>query len=337
MKAKVTAVLLAGVPFILPTASFAQSSDPRPATAPSPDASVAPPTATERTGAQTATPVARDAAADTGDIVVTAQRREQSILTVPIAISAIGGNTLATKGITNSANLASAVPNLQVSSPYGNTQPNFSLRGISVANEYNSNQASPVGVYIDDIYLASRTAHGMGLFDLDRVEVLRGPQGTLFGRNTTGGAINFITKAPTLNGNEGYAEGGFGNFNTYTAQAAIETTMVEDQLGLRISGNFVKGDGQIDNVFPGGRDPNSQNTLQGRAILRIRPGDGPLDIKLKVYGGRDKGSQAAVHGLLPFRQGLDFFEVNENRIGLNRTEAWRASAMTIACSFPAAS
>lgn len=332
MKSTIVRALLAGAAFTFPALAYAQSSDPRPATNPSPDANVAPATATESTTAQSGTPLSQNASAapadagDTGDIVVTAQRREQSILTVPIAISAIGGNTLATRGITNSANLASAVPNLQVSSPYGNTQPNFSLRGISVANEYNSNQASPVGVYIDDIYLASRTAHGMGLFDLDRVEVLRGPQGTLFGRNTTGGAINFITKAPTLSGNEGYAEGGFGNFNTYTAQVAIETTMVEDQLGLRVSGNFVKGDGQIDNVFPGGRDPNSQNTLQGRAILRIRPGDGPLDIKLKVYGGRDKGSQAAVHGLLPFRQGLDFFEVNENRIGLNRTEAYGASA-----------
>ncbi|NWK96270.1 TonB-dependent receptor [Sphingobium lactosutens] len=260
------------------------------------------------------------------DIVVTANRREQSILAVPIAVSAVAGDTLATKGITNSANLQDAVPNLQISSPYGNTQPNFSLRGISVANEYNSNQASPIGVYIDDVYMASRTSHGMGLFDLDRVEVLRGPQGTLFGRNTTGGAINFITKGPSLHGNEGYAEVGYGNYNTLTAQAGIETTMVEDQLGLRIAGNYVKSDGLIENVYPGGRDPNRQNTLQGRATLRIKPGDGPLDIKIKVYGGRDRGTQAAIHGLLSARTGLGFFQVNENRIGLNQTDAYGVSA-----------
>jgi outer membrane receptor protein involved in Fe transport len=218
------------------------------------------------------------------------------------------------------------VPNLQVSSPYGATQPNFSLRGISVANEYNSNQASPIGVYVDDIYLASRTAHGMGLFDMERVEVLRGPQGTLFGRNTTGGAINFITKTPTLSGNQGYGEVGYGNFNTVTAQAAVEATMVQDELGVRIAGNYAKGDGQIKNVHAGGRDANSQDTLQGRLTLHMRPGNGPLDIKLKVYGGRDRGSQAAVQGLLPFRSGLDFFQVNENRIGLNKTEAYGASA-----------
>ncbi|OAN58542.1 TonB-dependent receptor [Sphingomonas sp. TDK1] len=309
MKASIIAALLAGVASILPVSAYAQS------------AADTDPAAPDQT-----TPSAQASAAGDGEIIVTAQRRAESILTVPIAISAIGGDTLASKGIVNSASLATAVPNLQVSSPYGSTQPNFSLRGISVANEYNSNQASPIGVYVDDVYLASRTAHGMGLFDMERVEVLRGPQGTLFGRNTTGGAINFITKTPTLSGNQGYAEAGYGNFNTVTAQAAIEATMVEDELGVRIAGNYVKGDGQIQNVYPGGRDANSQDTLQGRATLRIRPGKGPLDIKLKVYGGRDRASQAAVQGLLPYRSGLDFFQVNENRIGLNKTEAYGGSA-----------
>lgn len=312
MRARISAALLAGAAFVFPFAAQAQSANARQ-------------DGTSTTEA-TATTTASQDDASSGDIIVTAQRRAQSILTVPIAISAIGGDALVTKGITNSANLAVAVPNLQVSSPYGQTQPNFSLRGISVANEYNSNQASPIGIYIDDVYLASRTAHGMGLFDLDRVEVLRGPQGTLFGRNTTGGAINFITKGPSLQGNEGYAEAGYGNFNTFTAQAAVEATMVEDQLGVRIAGNYAKGDGQIHNVYPGGRDANSQDTLQGRASLRIRPGNGPLDIKLKVYGGRDQGTQAAIHGLGAFRTGLGFFETNENRIGLNRTEAYGGSA-----------
>lgn len=262
-----------------------------------------------------------------GDIVVTAQRREQSLLQVPLAISALGGETLQNKGISNSASLATAVPNLQVSSPYGNTQPNFSLRGISVANEYNSNQASPVGVYIDDVYIAARTSHGMGLFDLERVEVLRGPQGTLFGRNTTGGAINFITRAPKLSGNNGYVEAGYGNFDTVKAQGAIEATMVEDQLGVRIAANYEKGDGQIRNLAPGGRDANSVDTLQGRLALRIKPGNGPLDIKIRAYAGRDRGTQAGVHGLTgPNTPGQGFFEVNENRIGDSRTDAWGVAA-----------
>lgn len=262
-----------------------------------------------------------------GDIVVTAQRREQSLLQVPLAISALGGETLQNRGISNSASLATAVPNLQVSSPYGNTQPNFSLRGISVANEYNSNQASPVGVYIDDVYIAARTSHGMGLFDLERVEVLRGPQGTLFGRNTTGGAINFITRAPKLSGGNGYVEAGYGNFNTFKAQGALEATMVEDELGIRVAANYEKGDGQIRNVAPGGRDANSVDTLQGRLALRIKPGNGPLDIKIRAYAGRDRGTQAGIHGLTgPATPGQGFFEVNENRIGDSRTDAWGVAA-----------
>jgi iron complex outermembrane receptor protein len=277
--------------------------------------------------AQDATTVPQDqpqASNDPSDIIVTAQRRSQSLLDVPLAISAIGGDALETKGITNSASLATAVPNLQVSSSFGRTQPNFSLRGISVANEFNSNQASPVGVYIDDVYIAARTSHGMGLFDLDRVEVLRGPQGTLFGRNTTGGAINFITRQPKLNGTEGYVQAGYGNFNTFKAQGAIETTMVEDQLGVRVAVNYEKGNGQIKNVYPGGRDANSVDSLQGRIALRAKPGDGPLDIKIRAYAGRDRGTQATPLGIPSERaaSGLGFFQINENRVGLSRTNAW---------------
>ena len=274
--------------------------------------------------AQDTQPVTEVAATD-GDIVVTAQRREQSLLDVPLAVTALSGDTLADRGITNSAQLGSAVPNLQINSPYGDTQPNFSLRGIGVANEYNSNQASPVGVYLDDVYLAPRTSHGMGLFDLDRIEVLRGPQGTLFGRNTTGGAINFITKKPSLSGNDGYVQVGYANFNTFTAQGAAEATLAEDVAGLRLAVNYAKGDGKIKNVFAGGRDANSVDTLQGRASLRLKPSDG-LDIVLRAYVGRDRGTQAAVHGLLPFRTGLKFFEINESRIGNNDTDAWGFSA-----------
>jgi iron complex outermembrane receptor protein len=259
-------------------------------------------------------------------VVVTAQRREQSILSVPLAVTAVSGADLQEKGIVTSADLASVVPNLQVNSPFGQTQPNFSLRGVSVANEYNSNQASPIGVYIDDVYIASRTSQGISLFDLDRVEVLRGPQGTLFGRNTTGGAINFITKEPSLEGTNGYLQLGYGNFDTFTAQGAFETTTADDQVGVRLAGNVAEGDGMFKNVFPGGRDPDSTNTLQGRASFRIKPTGSGLDVNIVAYGGRDNGTQAPVFGLLPFRQGLNFFEVDENRVGHNKTSAWGLSA-----------
>ena len=260
------------------------------------------------------------------EVVVTAQRREQSILQVPVAVTALTSRSLETKGVTNSAQLSSVVPNLQVNSAYGETQPNFSLRGVSVANEYNSNQVSPIGVYINDVYIVSRTSQGMGLFDLDRVEVLRGPQGTLFGRNTTGGAINFITRQPALTGSNGYAQVGYGSFNTFKVQAAAETTAAGGQVGVRGAINYEKGDGEFQNVFPGGRDPASTDTLQGRVSVRIRPDGAPVDLKIVAYGARNNPTQSAVFGLLPFRQGLDFFQVNENRVGHNFTSAYGVSA-----------
>lgn len=278
-----------------------------------------------QSGAALAQDAGTGEAASSDEIIVTAQRREQSLLDVPLAITAVTGDALASRGVSNSAQLGDVVPNLQINSPYGRTQPNFSLRGIGVANEYNSNQASPVGVYLDDVYLAPRTSHGMGLFDLERVEVLRGPQGTLFGRNTTGGAINFITKKPGLTGTNGYVEGGYGNYNMVTAQGALETTLAEDKAGLRVAVNYAKGDGQVKNLFAGGRDPMSTDTLQGRASLRLKPTE-TLDVTLRAYGGRDRGTQAAVHGLGVFRTGLGFFETNENRVGENRTDAWGFSA-----------
>ena len=227
-------------------------------------------------GSVTAQPASTDSGSTTpagmDEIVVTAQRRAQSIMDVPLAITAIDSSTLAKDGISNSAQLATAVPNLQISSPYGDTQPNFSLRGISVANEYNSNQASPIGVYIDDVYIAPRTSQGMGLFDLDRVEVLRGPQGTLFGRNTTGGAIDFITRAPSLDGSNGYAESGYGNFNTFTAQGAVEETLIPGELGIRVAGNWVHGGGQNRERLSRRRQPEFAGFAPGTNLAALQAG-----------------------------------------------------------------
>jgi len=273
-------------------------------------------------------PAAAEAAPSGGpvqEVIVTAQRREQSILKVPLAVTALGGAALASKNITSSNQLSEAVPNLQINSAYGETQPNFSLRGVSVANEYNSNQVSPIGVYLNDVYISARTSQGMGLYDLDRVEVLRGPQGTLFGRNTTGGAINFISVAPSLSGDKGYAQVGYGNFNTVTVQGAGEATFAGDQIGVRAAINYADGDGKFSNVYPGGARPDSTDNLQGRLSLRIRPDGSPLDIKIVAYAGRSDPTQAAVFALQAFRQ-PDFFSVDENRVGHNDTSAYGVSA-----------
>jgi iron complex outermembrane receptor protein len=182
---------------------------------------------------------AQDAATEVSggleEIVVTAQKRSQNLQDVPVAVSAFTGDDLAARGVSETSDLMGTMPNLQVTTPYGKTQPNFSLRGISVANEFTASTASPVGVYVDEVYQSFRASHGQQLYDLDRVEVLRGPQGTLYGRNTTGGAISFFTKRPDLDGMDGYLTLGYGNYDTKTAEAAFEATLVPDKLGIRFA------------------------------------------------------------------------------------------------------
>ena len=177
-----------------------------------------------------------------GEIIVTATKRSENLQNVPVAITAVNAAQLTKQGVFSTTDLNNSIPNLQVSSAYGETQPNFTVRGIGVGTEYNSNAASPVGIYVDEVYQSFRASHGQQLFDLEQLEVVRGPQGTLYGRNTTGGAINFITRKPKLQGQNGTVTLGYGSFNRISAQGAIEVTPIEDRLGIRIAGSYVDSD-----------------------------------------------------------------------------------------------
>ncbi|MBW8811805.1 MAG: TonB-dependent receptor [Caulobacterales bacterium] len=219
------------------------------------------------------------------EVVVTAQKRAENLQDVPAAVSAITGSQLAARGVTETSDLMGTVPSLQVTTPYGRTQPNFSLRGISVANEFSASTASPVGVYVDEVYQSFRASHGQQLYDLDRVEVLRGPQGTLYGRNTTGGAISFFTRRPKLAGNSGELTVGYGNYNTWTAEGAAEATLVPDVLGVRIAATFAKGDGWQYNPLQK-RDTGTTDTRAARISVRWKPTDA-LDVNFKAYASRD--------------------------------------------------
>src|SRR5690606_1401390 len=129
------------------------------------------------------------------EIVVTAQRRAQSLQDVPIAISAFQSGDLDAFDFTDPSAIAAQVPNLQVSGAYNQSKPIFALRGISFKS-FNATDSQAVGIYNDEVYIASRSGQLFQMFDLERVEVLRGPQGILYGRNTTGGAINFVSRKP---------------------------------------------------------------------------------------------------------------------------------------------
>ncbi|WP_237748913.1 TonB-dependent receptor [Sphingobium sp. ba1] len=259
---------------------WAQGASAQQASAPAPSPAIAP---------------QADAPSGMADIIVTAQKRAQNLQSVPAAISAIGGEELQARGIAQTADLMGSMPNLQVTSAYGDTQPNFSLRGISVANEFSATTASPVGVYVDEVYQSFRASHGQQLYDLERVEVLRGPQGTLYGRNTTGGAINFITRKPGLGDANGYLTLGYGNFNAKTAQGALEYTLIPDELGIRVAGTASKSRGYTFNPTQDQWFSNS-NSIAGRASIRWKPSS-DLDITLKGYFARNNPKADLAYGI----------------------------------------
>jgi iron complex outermembrane receptor protein len=177
------------------------------------------------------------------DIVVTAQRREEQAQEVPIAITALNAEQLQRLQVQETLDLTKLVPNLIGHNNTGlGTANTYSLRGLN-NTESIATFDPPVGSYIDDIYVTRQNANNFTLFDVDRVEVLRGPQGTLFGRNTTGGAVRVILKKPgdTLGG---YAEVGAGEFDRYQARGSFDLPLT-DRIKTKVSGYYVQDNGYV--------------------------------------------------------------------------------------------
>jgi iron complex outermembrane receptor protein len=218
----------------------------------------------------TAAPAPTDVAGADGDIVVTAQRRNERLQDVPVSITALSGDQLADKRIASPTDLVSSVPNLQAASTVGEGIPVFSLRGISMS-DYSINQQGPVATYIDDVYKGTFPLLPVALYDLERVEVLRGPQGTLYGKNTTGGAINIISRRPGFS-TEGYLAVGIGNYQRYEANGALQAAL-SDKVAARVAFTFARADGWFKNRLPGQADANATRQYAVRVSLLAQPTD----------------------------------------------------------------
>ncbi len=185
------------------------------------------------------------------EIVVTAQRRNENVQDVPIAISAFSAEQLEAQGVTNTLQIGQYVPNLIAQNNTGIGSANaYFLRGLG-STETIATFDPPVGTYVDDVYLSRQNANNLSLFDVERIEVLRGPQGTLFGRNTTGGAINVIMAKP---GNEisGFGEIGYGRFHKTIARGSIDLPLA-DSFAIKLSGYWQNDRGYAKNVTTGER------------------------------------------------------------------------------------
>lgn len=216
------------------------------------------------------------------EIVVTAQRRSENLQNVPVAVSAASQAQLTTAGITNSLAVARLAPSTKIKEFGG--RPNVFIRGVGL-NDFNFQTVSPIAFYRDDVVITNPGSQSFPLFDLAQVQVLRGPQGTLFGKNTTGGAILFTSKLPG-DDFEGFSTFDYGRYDLVRFQGGV-TVPLGGGLSARVSTYVERRDGDNLNIVTGDRVGQLDRTSL-RGILRYNP-DSSFDAILTAGYNRDKG------------------------------------------------
>ncbi len=222
----------------------------------------------------------------TDEIIVTAFKRSESSLKVPAAIQVLGGNDLRTVGVNSVTDVQNLVTGVTIGT--GTFGTNVSIRGVTSTDQTSKGELG-IAFNIDGAFIGRGQEEGVAFFDIERVEVLKGPQGTLYGRSSSGGAINVITKAPEIGHFNGYARFEVGNYNTRRGEGAVNVP-INDMLALRLAGNFNQRDGYLtpvnttvtgDPTATGGSSyalsaaglpaKNDQSDQTGRASLLFKP------------------------------------------------------------------
>ncbi|MEO7384108.1 MAG: TonB-dependent receptor [Novosphingobium sp.] len=227
-------------------------------------------------------------------ITVVARKIEEKIVDVPIAVTAFSSNQLAKLGASDLAGVQGAVPNVNIVQGRGSaTSANFFIRGIGQPDALQTFDPA-VGVYIDGVYLSRIQGALLNLYDVARVEVLRGPQGTLYGKNTIGGAVNIVSKKPDLTRMRGEASMTYGRFNEATGKVYVSVPLVNDALALSVAGLYDKRDGIVTDPLTG-RKYNDRDNLSARAILRAKASD---TVEVLISGDYTKQRNAPSLGYL---------------------------------------
>lgn len=209
------------------------------------------------------------AAAGEGEIVVTAQRREERLVDVPISVSAVSSAAIDRAQVRNVSDIATIVPNIQINETIGNSfGPLITIRGLSPSADTSLARDQPVGLYIDGVPIGKSTGAAFDTVDLERVEVLRGPQGTLYGKNTIGGAVNLITRKPSgeFGGQYLAGAGSFGQFNQRISVDLPEVAGFSAKVGLitKLDGGYYRNSVRKDNF-------GEEELWAARADLMWRP------------------------------------------------------------------
>lgn len=219
------------------------------------------------------------------DVIVTAQKRTERLQDVPIAVTAITAEAIQNRRTLDLIDLSNQAPGLQIKSDDNGANPRIFIRGVGV-NDFNPATNSAVGIYTDGVYVASPLAQRLAFFDLQQVEVLRGPQGSLYGRNTTGGAINVTSRLP---GNEPEADltAEYGRFNSVNLQGGVSVPLIADTLSIRVAGLYQRDDGYTLNRLTGNYG-NNTDRWAARGTIHFTPGGNVTD-NLVVSVGRSRG------------------------------------------------
>ncbi len=220
------------------------------------------------------------------EIVVTAQLRKQNLQDVPLSVTAFSANALKDSGVIRLQDLVDSIPNLNYNTNGSIRATQITIRGI-VSDANNIGVDQTVGVYVDGVYMARPTTINTGLYDLESVEVLRGPQGTLYGKNVIAGAIKFETKRPAeeLGGEVAI---NYGNYDNLVVHGALNVPLVDDKLFLRVSAQSENRDGYLENRA--GPDNNDANNENARLGLLFNPTP-DLSLLLRADWARDRTHQ----------------------------------------------
>lgn len=226
------------------------------------------------------------------DIVVTARKRAESIQDVPVSVTAVDSAAIERRSITKIDQIAAITPNVQLQSISVNpTNLAPYIRGVGQrANE--PSQDVPIAISVDGVYLSSQSASLLDVFDLEQIEILRGPQGTLQGRNSPGGAINASSRRPS--GDFGVrAEASYARFDLFDAKASIEAPIVKDILAVKLAGFYKNGGGYVRNIIDGSRTGGGVDAWGGRLGLLFTPNDA-VNIYVTADYTNDHSPQAAI-------------------------------------------
>jgi len=225
-------------------------------------------------------------------ITVTARRRAESLQDTPIAISAVTGEGLSERGIDNVTQIGDFTPNVKFNSSVpvsaSNATAAIFIRGIG-QNDYQLSADPGVGLYLDGVYISRGVGNVLDVLNIERIEVLRGPQGTLFGRNTIGGAVSVVTSKP---GNElkGKIEATTGRFNRFQIKGSLDIPLAEGVYSS-VSGFYHKRDGYVKGIVDGAPDLGDTDQLAGRFALRLEPSS-DVTIDIAVDGSRAREESA---------------------------------------------